>query len=106
MKTHPIEKVFDVSDASYFPELSFPKNDSKDASKFYVESGKEFSITIPENNIYGGAPAGDYEGFHTVGYYAQIKNLPEGTHKIEFGSTVGDDGEEFVAVTDIIMVIA
>ncbi len=104
--TPDIEKVFDVSDASYFPELSFPKNDSKDASKFYVESGKEFSITIPENNIYGGAPAGDYEGFHTVGYYAQIKNLPEGTHKIEFGSTVGDDGEEFVAVTDIIMVIA
>jgi hypothetical protein len=101
--TPDIEKVFDVSDASYFPELSFPENDSENASEFYVESGEEFSITIPENNIYE-APAGDYGGFHTVGYYAQIKNLPEGTHKIEFGSTVGDDGEEFVAVTDIITV--
>lgn len=100
--TPDIEKVFDLSDVSYFPELSF-EGDSKEAKKFYIESNKEFSITIPENNIYE-APAGDYEGFHTVGYYARIKNLPEGTHKIEFGSTVGDDGEDFVAVTDLITV--
>jgi hypothetical protein len=99
--TPDIEKVFDLSDASYFPKLSF-EGDSKEARKFYVESNKEFSITIPENNIYE-APAGDYEGFHTVGYYARIKNLPEGTHKIEFGgSTVGEDF--VVAVTDIITV--
>jgi hypothetical protein len=100
--TPDIEKVLDLSDAGYFPKPSF-EGDSKESKKFYVESNKEFSITIPENNIYG-LPAGDLEGLYTAGYYAQIKNLPEGTHKIDFGSTVGDDGEDFVAVTDIITV--
>jgi hypothetical protein len=86
-------------------------------NKFYVESNGNVTITIPDDNIYNNPEAdppidldaGDYE-VYMVGYFAEIKPLMQGTHKIEFGGSAivplgdGDTFEFTTSTTDIITV--
>lgn len=92
----------DLDGSTYFPEL----NIEGQASEFYVESGEEFKFSNPKHNINNDIPPGVYDAY-AAGYWAQIDNLPEGTHRIEFGGTFAPEGYDpiYVSVTDIITVV-
>ena len=101
------DEAFDVSEVTYFPEIDFPPG-TKDAREFFVEPnpGDKFVFEFPDNLTLGEdfpAEGGKTESY-TTGYYAAIKGLPKGEHKLEFGGTVLGGEAEF-SVTDIINVI-
>lgn len=101
------DEAFDVSEVTYFPEINFPPG-TEDARKFFVEPKPEdkFIFEFPDNLTLGEdfpAEGGETESY-TTGYYAAIKGLPKGEHKLEFGGTVLGGEVEF-SVIDIINVV-
>ncbi|KRE58764.1 hypothetical protein ASG92_22925 [Arthrobacter sp. Soil736] len=58
------------------------------------EESPIFSVTLPDDNIFGGAsagaPGGVYEPCADAGYYALIKNPLPGEHTLKFTGTLGD----------------
>ena len=66
----------------------------------------KFEFEFPEDGIFGDPfpPEGGTSESYTTGYYAQIQDLPLGTHRIEFGGSILDGGIE-IAVTDIVTVV-
>lgn len=101
------DEAFDVSDVTYFPEIDFPPG-TEDARKFFVEPRPEdkFVFEFPDNLTLGEdfPPEGGETESYTTGYYAVIKGLPKGEHKLVFGGTVEGGDAEF-AVTDIVNVV-
>lgn len=95
----------DVSEVDYDPEgVSFPEGNA--AAPFFVEpkKGDEFIFRHPKESIYAGREEfpnnGDTPGAAraaVTGYIAEIENLPEGTHLLEFGGEF-DFGSETVAI--------
>jgi hypothetical protein len=58
------------------------------------EESPIFAVTLPDDNIFGGAaagaPGGVYEPCADAGYYALIKNALPGKHTLNFTGTLGD----------------
>lgn len=94
----------DVSGATYYPEVGFPEG-LEEAERFFVEpeAGDEFTIEYPERNIAGYPDGPGTTASYTTGYYAQLNNLPSGTHELVFGGSAAD-GDFDVLVTDFITV--
>jgi hypothetical protein len=53
----------------------------------YFEESAVFSLTLPEDNIFG-APAGLYDPCVDAGYYVAVRPLPPGEHTIQFSGSV------------------
>jgi hypothetical protein len=104
---YEFDKTFDISEVTYFPEIDFPCETEK-AREFFVEPepGDKFVFEFPDNITLGDdfPPEGGESESYTTGYYAVIKGLPKGEHKLEFGGTVAAFGLE-ASVTDIINVV-
>jgi hypothetical protein len=92
---------FNLKDSIYFPDLHIEEG----ARRFYVESGKDSEFYNPANDI-NGIKTGYYDAYST-GYFAQIENLPKGTHKVEFGGTFDPEGYDpiQISVTDTVTVV-
>ena len=110
---------YDLSGVKYFkydkdgdPKKAFNnvkhKGPAKDAKEFFVNPKEDdkFEFEFPEDGIFGDPfpPEGGTSESYTTGYYAQIQDLPLGTHRIEFGGSILDGGFE-IAVTDIVTVV-
>jgi hypothetical protein len=63
--------------------------DGETVEPFYAESTYAFSLTLPEDNVFG-APAGVYEAAAAAGLHVLLLPLPRGHHELRIQGSIGE----------------